>query len=334
MNDLPRRALAGMVGLASIAAAPVSSHFTVEPLAPGVWAAIPTDSGYAVANAGIVDLGDATLVFDPFISPEPAEELREAAERLTGRQARYVALSHWHNDHVRGAQVFSGATIVGSVRTRELILEREPAEVAEEKEVVGERLERARERLAAETDPERRRERLFWVSYYEAMRRSHPLLRPTPPTLAFEGRLTLHGRARSVELRELKGHTASDVVLWLPSERVAFMGDLLFVDRHPWLSDGDPEAHRRTLRAVKALGPERLVPGHGPVRGPESLDALVGYIDTLEALGRALMRAGATDEDAAKAALPASYERWWFGSFYAPNVRFMLRRARGTAPPG
>jgi cyclase len=46
-----------------------SRHFTLEPLADGVWAAIHRVGGWAVGNAGIVDLGDATLLFDAFLTP-------------------------------------------------------------------------------------------------------------------------------------------------------------------------------------------------------------------------------------------------------------------------
>ena len=53
----------------------VSPHFAVDSLAPGVWAVIHADSGSASANAGIIDLGDATVVFDAFMTPEAAIDL-------------------------------------------------------------------------------------------------------------------------------------------------------------------------------------------------------------------------------------------------------------------
>jgi len=41
---------------------PGSPHFTIEKLADGVYAAIAADTGFAVCNAGIVDLGDGVLI--------------------------------------------------------------------------------------------------------------------------------------------------------------------------------------------------------------------------------------------------------------------------------
>src|SRR6476620_3443336 len=73
-------------------------NFTIQQLAPGVWAAIQNDQfGKAICNAGIVDLGDKTLVFDPFMTPEAARELRSTAENLTGRPVSIVIDSHYHN---------------------------------------------------------------------------------------------------------------------------------------------------------------------------------------------------------------------------------------------
>ncbi len=65
-----------------------SHHFHLERLADGVYAAINSDEGWAICNASIIDLGDRTLVYDSFTSPQAASDLRDAAEYLTGRPAR------------------------------------------------------------------------------------------------------------------------------------------------------------------------------------------------------------------------------------------------------
>jgi hypothetical protein len=46
-----------------------SDHFRLYQLADGVFAAIALNGGAAISNAGIIDLGDRTLIFDTFISP-------------------------------------------------------------------------------------------------------------------------------------------------------------------------------------------------------------------------------------------------------------------------
>ena len=65
-----------------------SRHFNLEQLADGVYAAIHAEEGWAICNAGIIDLGDRTLVFDSFMSPQ-------AARPQPLQKHSPVALSTW-----------------------------------------------------------------------------------------------------------------------------------------------------------------------------------------------------------------------------------------------
>ena len=96
-------------------------HYRLREVGEGVWAAVANPGSEARANAGVVDLGDETLVFDTFMHPAPARALRDDAERLTGRAPSLVVNSHWHPDHVNGNEVFAGAEIVSTSRTKELV---------------------------------------------------------------------------------------------------------------------------------------------------------------------------------------------------------------------
>ena len=95
------------------------AHLQLEQIAEGVYAVIARKEGAAHSNAGIVDLGDRTLIFDALGTPKAAEELRVVAEDLTGRPATYVVNSHVDHDHWLGNQVFGAdAIIVSTVETR------------------------------------------------------------------------------------------------------------------------------------------------------------------------------------------------------------------------
>src|SRR5260370_34145596 len=83
-----------------------SRHFQLERVANGVYAAIARADGGAVGNAGIVDLGETTLVFDTFQTPQAARDLLAAAERLLGRPVSFVANSHWHGGHMPVSAIF------------------------------------------------------------------------------------------------------------------------------------------------------------------------------------------------------------------------------------
>src|SRR3954465_13557310 len=76
-----------------------SNHFTIHKLSEGVWAAINNDHyGHAICNAGIVDLGDRTVIFDPFMNIDGAADLKAIARELTGKEASIIINSHYHND--------------------------------------------------------------------------------------------------------------------------------------------------------------------------------------------------------------------------------------------
>ncbi len=63
-----------------------------------------------------------------------------------------------------------------------------------------------------------------------------------------------------------RGHTAGDIVVWLPEERICFGGDLVEAQAAPYMGDGHIGDWRSsTLDAVAALGATQLVGGRGPV---------------------------------------------------------------------
>jgi cyclase len=87
-----------------------SQHFRVEELASGVYACIHKSGGGAYSNAGIVDLGDQTIVVDAFDTMIAGRALRQTAEALLGRPVDRLVLTHPHSDHWIGASEFDQMT--------------------------------------------------------------------------------------------------------------------------------------------------------------------------------------------------------------------------------
>src|SRR5262245_8289158 len=99
-----------------------SRYFRFEQVAQSVYAAIVTPDGGAIGNAGIVDMGEHTLLFDTTQIPQATLDLRRAAEHLTGRPITTVINSHWHGDHVNGNSIFGPETPILATRsTRKLM---------------------------------------------------------------------------------------------------------------------------------------------------------------------------------------------------------------------
>jgi len=126
-----------------------SKHFNIQLLKPGIWAVINNDkTGYAICNAGIIDLGDKTIVFDAFISPLAAADLKKEAEQLTHRPVTFLVNSHFHDDHIRGNQVFvPGTHIISTAETRNAILSTEPQEQEDARSYVPGAIVKTKEQL-------------------------------------------------------------------------------------------------------------------------------------------------------------------------------------------
>jgi len=313
---------------------PESKHFQIEPLADGVYAAVASEQGHAICNAGIVDTGDKTIVFDTFISPDAAEDLLKSAKRLTSHKPTYIVNSHYHSDHIRGNQVFSpDVDIISTTWTREAIAQNEPNEIRWEIENIPQRIIDAQLKLNSEKDPKRRRELAFLIVYYKAISESHPKLKTRLPNITFEHKLAICGTRRTVELLSFVGHTASDLVLYLPEEKIAFVSDLLFINIHPYLSDGFPEDWKQSLGKVEALGTRTVVPGHGPVGRSVDLSVMTQYIQSLENIAASMLKSGESVEEVSLQPIPSPFETWWlfFNNFFSTNLEFLYRYAmQGT----
>jgi cyclase len=300
-------------------AARTNPFFRVRPLAPGVHAAVAVDGGAGLCNAGIVDLGGLTVVFDAMLTPAAGTALRRAAERLTGRRPDVVINSHWHGDHIRGTASFAPVRVVSSRANRALIRRRGPLQLAWDHEHLAKELERLD--AADSTVPER--DRAMYRGWFRGALATPARLRFQLPDVTFEEALTLEGERRSLSVRTYGGgHSPSDVFAFLEDERTLFLGDLVNTQMHPSVSDGDPLRWIDILRRIRRLRAETAVPGHGEVGGDRDIRAVEQYLTDLVRLARRL-RAGARPSEVP---MPRRYNGWKFAGFFPEN----LRRARAV----
>jgi cyclase len=307
-----------------------SEHFTLHPLADGVYAAIATEMGAAFSNAGLIDLGDRTLVFDAFDSPRAAEDLLKACLQLTGRSPSSVIISHWHPDHWAGLQVFAGCEILSTPATRKAMLPvvKDMDEERENPSYWQAELDRTTAQLAGETDASKRHTLQVSVVRLQHTLQALPTIKPTLPNQTFKGKMVFHGTRRSAELISLgKAHTLSDCILRLPQERVAFIGDLGFFQSQPFMPYGYPSRWVVLLKDMTTWDIDTFVPGHGPLGDKSDLASVMEYILALEALVGQVVQAGGSVKDALQQTLPAPFDAWQaVGHRFEANVRVSFRK--------
>ena len=254
-----------------------------------------------MGNAGIVDLGDRTVVFDAFMTPQAGAELRIAAEALTGRRPELLVLSHAHNDHAWGSVAFPDVPLLSTAAARDELAAFGPAGLVHW------------QASAVSDAPVTRNDAAFFLPYWQSIAAVVPTLELRLPDLAIEGRLAIHGTTRRAEVVPVgRAHGAGDCVLVLPDDGIAFAGDVLFVRCHPYLGDGDIGTLRETLGLLEQTGATTLVPGHGPVGGPAEIGVLLRYLDDVE-------RLAATGPETA---MPEAYAAWALRPFFSDNLEF------------
>jgi cyclase len=315
-----------------------SKHFVLQPLDVGVYACIHRSGGAAFSNAGIVDLGERTVLVDAFDSSVAGRDLRQTAESLFGRPVDTIVFTHAHGDHWKGASAFdANTTLLGTETTGRVWRESAAAMMEDFQDPVAweEEVERAQERLKTEQDE---RVRAGLEKSVARMRYTIAEMSEFQPRFldqTFEDTVTFEGRKRNAELRSLgRGHSQDDVVLLLPDEGIAFIGDVGFFAVQPFMGACDLDLYREQLRFFQDSDFHVLVPGHGPVGGRDEIALQLRYFDVVEGLVGEVVQRGGSLQDALQIALPAPFDQWLVGGMarFEANVRYLFARAGGEVP--
>ena len=235
-------------------------------------------------NAGFVVTGDGVVVIDALASPRQGEQLLHTIRRVTDQPVKWLILTHHHPDHHFGAVVLrkAGARVIAHPDRRVLAAEGgEDALIADWVRVVG--LDAMRGFEFADT-PDRA------VTTADTLR------------LGEKGIVVTHPGA---------GHSAGDLLVWLPKERVLFAGDVLVEDGVSMVVDGNADELLRVLARVDSMHAAIVVPGHGaiPRRPVKLVQRTREYLTGLQAEMRAAVEKAVPMRRALAALPPADSTR-------------------------
>lgn len=271
----------------------------LEQVADGVYAYVQPPGGWCVNNAGLIVGGDTAIVVDTVATERRARRFRDQVDRVARRPPTLLVNTHHHGDHTFGNARFAPpATVVGHDRLRD-------------------------EALTAGLGL-----RGLWpdVEWGDT-----PLV---PPVLTFADRLTVHAGDLEVELAHHgPAHTTNDVVVRVPDRRVLFTGDIVMSGTTPFVLMGSVEGSLRTIEALRRYDPEVVVPGHGPVGGPELFDVNEAYLRRLREVARAGVRDGLTPLQAAREVGPGEFAGLAEPERLAANLHRAYAELDGR-PPG
>ncbi len=219
-----------------------------EELMPGVF----INNHYRGCTPGFVYTEDGIILIDAPLIPKQALDWREQIEEeYPDHPFLYLINTDHHRGHALGNQYFMPVKVIAH--------------------------ERAHKEMSGYTDNFKERVRNSFKREPEIQAQLYNI-EIIPPHITFTNRAELLFGDRQIELIFVGGHTPATSVVWLPQEKVCFVGDILWVDQHPYMAQGNTLEWLAALELIRNLGADYLVPGHGPVCGAEATYRVGEYI--------------------------------------------------------
>lgn len=287
-------------------------EYVWQELAPGVWAAIRQDPFELPqeGNSVVVLTRQGVVVFDAGGSPMMGESIVAKVRSLTGQPITHVILSHWHGDHMRGLQAIQAAypqaQVIAHPYARDFIVATQDKWLKRRVSMVPNIRKSLNEALSENRDLSGRpliKEEKAWLqeglAATDQLDRENNRTAYVIPNATFDDRMTLYLGTREIQfLHPGNAHTAGDVIMWLPQERIVATGDIVTAPV-PLMPSPYTHDYPAVLQRIKALGFTTLVPGHGGVEhDAQYIDLLADTIQTVSTQLKALVAQGLSQEAA------------------------------------
>lgn len=304
-------------------------------LAEGVYARIVSPDSNAVGNAGFVVLDHFILVFDTHFTPDAGRDLLAQIRSVTGKPVRFVVNSHFHPDHTHGNQAFPGAQEISSTETRRLILENDLPARNRALSMAESQLQKMRKDVDQLQDAQLRSQMQVQIDSRRALVESLSRQKIVPPILTFDNRMIIRDGKEEVVLLHLgPGHTEGDIIMYLPAEKIAFMGDLFFNGALPSTQEAKLLEWKGTLEKALGLDADRFVPGHGSVGSKRDVQEFLAYLEALRTQVEDAITRGDTIEDLlGNTKIQSRFAHYRFQNFFPANLQKMYAelKARQSA---
>lgn len=251
----------------------------LHPLSPNCHAWLVPDGTWGWSNAGLITGDGESLLVDTLFDLPMTREMLAGLEPVTREHPiRTVVNTHANGDHWFGNELVTGAEIIASRPTIE--------------EMAGNGPDLLRGVLDQPGAVGSFARHIFAPFDFDG-------ITPTPATRAFDAAIDLDVGGSRVQLIDLgPAHTEGDTVVFVPSERILYAGDLLFIGGTPISWAGPISNWIAACDRMTALEPSLVVPGHGPVIEAGGIAQVREYLEFVRGEAAERYAKGMSPEDA------------------------------------
>ena len=232
----------------------------MQELAHGVY----VQDAYRGTNLGLIVVDEEAMLIDTPMLPEHAQKWARRVKRIA-RHVAWIVNTDYHVDRILGNGLFEAPVVAHEATWTRLQEERD---IFLQKQI-----------LAIQEGPD--------------LLEKLSECRLVPPQLTLADTMTFYWDDRRVQLFYLGGHTAANIGLYLPEERILFTGDVVTVGEHPFLGHADSHQWLAALERIQNMDVDVLVPGHGPVSDLSAIRRMAEYVTSVREQVRSLYLAGA-----------------------------------------
>ncbi len=245
-------------------------------ISPGIF--VETDQ--RGANYSAVLTNDGFVVIDTPIVPKQAVAFRDELKRIAGgKPFLYIINTDHHRGHIVGNQYFAGTPVIAH-------------DIAwKHMKGYGENFKQ-RVIDSFKKEPEIQ-------SQFGGLNDIQIVV----PKITFSDRLDIVRGGRDIRIIRIGGHTAATSVIWMPVEKILFVGDAVWVGQHPYMAQGNSKEWLDGLTRIRKQKADLIVPGRGPVTSRDGTERMSEYIRYIRARVRTCHRQGKTKQETVQTVL-------------------------------
>src|ERR1700737_1333675 len=199
-------------------------------------------------NSVIIEGAREVMLVDAQLTKTNAERVEQEI-RETKKPLSIIYITHEHADHFLGLEVFKeaypGVRIIANSAVTDRI-----------NKVYQEKIDK-------------------WKNILGSGATSHVVA-----IEKFDGNFIKFESSKIEVLKNIRGDTDENTMLWIPGQRILITGDVLFNNMHVYTAETDTKARGKwlnSLNKIRELNPSVVIPGHSKVGAPLDASTAVDF---------------------------------------------------------